>query len=180
MTTKPKTPAAKTPATKAVKPVAKPKPVKAKPPAKAKPAAKKPVVAKPKAKAVVKPTPKGAIEKFGIDAIAAALANGTSMTQLSDSIGVNVGSLSEWIATTPERSARAREARIHAARVWDEKAISAIEDAKDPFELTKARELAQHYRWRASKTAPKDYGDKVEHTGADGGAIQHAVSVRFV
>ena len=97
-------------------------------------------------------------------------------------IGVTVGKLSQWIASNEEHSARAREARIHAARIWDEKALDVIEQAADPFELQRARELAQHYRWRASKTAPKDYGDKIqaEHTGADGGAIQVASTVTFV
>ena len=78
--------------------------------------------------------------------------------------------------------ARAREARIHAARIWDEKALSVVEQALDLFELQRAKELAHHYRWRASKTAPKDYGDKVtqEHTGADGGPIQARIAVEFV
>ena len=90
--------------------------------------------------------------------------------------------LSQWIASDEEHSARAREARIHAARIWDEKALSVIEQALDPFELQRAKELAHHYRWRASKTAPKEYGDKVtqEHTGANGGAITQSIMVSFV
>jgi hypothetical protein len=57
--------------------------------------------------------------------------------------------------------------------MWDEKAETVLVDAADPFELAKARELAQHYRWRAKAVAPREYGDKVmqEHTGAEGGPI---------
>lgn len=104
------------------------------------------------------------------------------MTAIAQEVGVTTGQLSQWIAGDDKHSARAREARIHAARIWDEKALEVIEKALDPFELQRARELAQHYRWRASKTAPKDYGDKLqaEHTGADGGAIQIASTVTFV
>ena len=112
----------------------------------------------------------------------AELTDGSSMNELSRRIGVSIGSLITWIASDPERSARAREARINAARIWDEKAIDAIESANDPFELSRAKEIAHHYRWRASKAAPKDYGEKTttEHTGANGGAIQVHSTVTLV
>ncbi len=111
---------------------------------------------------------------FGLDRICDAIANGGSMTAIAVAAGTSVGGLSSWIAADAERSARVREARIVSARVWDEKAEAAIEGAKDAISLGKARELAQHYRWRASKIAPKDYGDKVshEHAGPGGGPIQ--------
>ena len=128
------------------------------------------------------PTIAERIEAFGFEAVCERLANGVTMTAIAEEIGVTVGKLSQWIASDEEHSARAREARIHAARIWDEKALSVIEQALDPFELQRAKELAHHYRWRASKTAPKEYGDKVtqEHTGADGGPIQARIAVEFV
>ena len=128
------------------------------------------------------PTIAERIEAFGIEAVCERLSNGMTMTALAEEIGVTVGKLSQWIASDEEHSARAREARIHAARIWDEKALSVVEQAMDPFELQRAKELAHHYRWRASKTAPKEYGDKVtqEHTGADGGPIQARIAVEFV
>jgi hypothetical protein len=46
------------------------------------------------------------------------------------------------------------------AEYWDQVAVDGIAQAGDPFELAKAKELAHHYRWRASKIAPKLYGDK--------------------
>lgn len=135
-----------------------------KPPASRAPSKAKAV--KPKQAAKV-PTIAERIHAFGIDAICEHLSDGTTMTLIAETVGVSVGKLSQWIASTPEHSARAREARIHAARIWDEKALTVIEDAGDQFELHRARELAQHYRWRASKTAPKDYGDKIAVGGAD-------------
>lgn len=42
-------------------------------------------------------------------------------------------------------------------------ALDEIRAASDPFALAKAREVASHLRWRASKIAPTDYGDKIEH-----------------
>ena len=161
----------------------KPEPHKSPP---AKPAATKKAAGKAasarKAAAKKQPTIADRIEAFGIEAVCERLSNGMTMTALAEEIGVTVGKLSQWIASDEEHSARAREARIHAARIWDEKALSVVEQALDPFELARAKELAHHYRWRASKTAPKEYGDKVtqEHTGANGGAIQVASTVTFV
>jgi hypothetical protein len=75
---------------------------------------------------------------------------------------VSVGSLLTWIDADPERSARVREARAAMAKVWDEKAEDFILQAGDEFALKRARELAHHYRWRATKIAPREYGDKVD------------------
>ena len=163
----------------------KPAPKKATPakkPVAAKKAAGKAAPARAKVQTKKQPTIAERIEAFGIEAVCERLANGVTMTAVAEEIGVTVGKLSQWIASDEEHSARAREARIHAARLWDEKALSVIEQALDPFELQRAKELAHHYRWRASKTAPKEYGDKVtqEHTGADGGPIQARIAVEFV
>ena len=163
----------------------KPAPKKA-PPKATKPTARKKdagaAVSARKAAAKKQPTVSERIEAFGIEAVCERLSNGMTMTALAEEIGVTVGKLSQWIASDEEHSARAREARIHAARIWDEKALSVVEQAMDPFELQRAKELAHHYRWRASKTAPKEYGDKVtqEHTGANGGAITQSIMVSFV
>ncbi len=165
----------------------KPAPKKAPPKASTKPAAPKKAAgaatpARAKVQTKKQPTIAERIDAFGIEAVCERLADGVTMTAIAEEIGVTVGKLSQWIASDEEHSARAREARIHAARIWDEKALSVIEQALDPFELQRAKELAHHYRWRASKTAPKDYGDKVtqEHTGADGGPIQARIAVEFV
>ena len=55
-----------------------------------------------------------------------------------------------------------REARIAAARTFDEMAEAELRGATDPFGLAEARELASHYRWKASKSNPREYGDKLE------------------
>lgn len=113
------------------------------------------------------------LNALGLDAICERLADGESMTSIAVSAQVSIGSLLTW-AAQPEHSARVIESRALAASVWDEKAESGLENSGDPFELSRSKELAHHYRWRASKIAPKLYGDKVtqEHTGKDGGPIQ--------
>lgn len=113
------------------------------------------------------------LNNYGIDAICQDILNGVTLTAIAETLEVSIGSLISWREADPERSARAREARARRAEMWDELAIAELREAKDPISLGIAKEIAHHYRWRASKTAPADYGDKVqnEHTGANGGAI---------
>lgn len=122
------------------------------------------------------PVSKNKCEAFGLETICSELTSGESLTGVAFKIGVHVSTLLNWIEEDSQRAARAREARQLAGRIWDEKAETVLKEAADPFELTKARELASHYRWRAKAVSPKEYGDKVtqEHVGSGGGPIQMA------
>lgn len=103
------------------------------------------------------------LDKVGIDEIVEMIAvEGASLRGIANEVGVSAGSLLTWIEADPERSARVRDARAQLAKLWDEKAEDVLQQADDEFKLKKARELASHYRWRASKTAPREYGDRVE------------------
>lgn len=110
------------------------------------------------------PTSRNTLDEIGIEAICDRLADGESQTAIAASLNISKSSLCRWIALDEQRSARAREARILAASAYADLALAAIKDAPDPFELTRARELASHYRWQASKASPQEYGDKVETT----------------
>jgi hypothetical protein len=106
------------------------------------------------------PVARAKLDAFGLDNVCEAIAAGESMSALARRLHVGYGQLSVWIASDPERSARVQEARASTAKLWDEEAERLLKKAPDPFELTRARELGHHYRWRASKIAPKEYGDK--------------------
>lgn len=109
------------------------------------------------------------LDAFGIEAVCDHILNGVTLLDISKTVGVDLSALIRWLDADLHRSARAREARIKAAFVWDEMAVQELRNAqRDPVEMTRAREIASHYRWRASKIAPKQYGDKVQHTGEDG------------
>jgi len=101
-------------------------------------------------------------DEFGIDEVAERLMGGETQTSVAGVIGVSQATLINWIASDPERSARAREARIAAARTFDDMAEQVLLNADDQFGLAKARELASHYRWKASKANPREYGEKIE------------------
>lgn len=110
------------------------------------------------------------------DEVISAIENGNSIARIATQLGCNRSVLWRWLEADEQRSARSVRARQIAAGAWDEMAQKGIEDAKDPFELSKAKEMAHHYRWRASKIAPKVYGEKTETTltGPDGGPVQIA------
>lgn len=115
------------------------------------------------------------VSAAGIEAICETITDGVPMTEIAERIGVSYGTLHAWIAADHDRSARVRESRAATAKFWDEKATQEIRAAGDPFELAKARELAFHYRWRSSKIAPKEYGDKIETTHQAGETIEKIV-----
>lgn len=106
------------------------------------------------------------LDDVGLDEICSRIVGGVTLTSIADEIGVSLGSLLNWAEATPERSARVREARSLSAAAYDEKAELCLLGATDPFELSRAKELAHHYRWKASKISPR-YTDKqqVEHSG---------------
>ena len=115
-------------------------------------------------------------DEFGTDALCEHLMGGGSLTSAAAQLGVSLSAFIAWVESDADRSARAREARAAAAKLWDELAEHHIASAADVFQLSRAKELAHHYRWRAKAVAPRDYGDKVtqEHVGKDGGPIQTA------
>ena len=116
------------------------------------------------------------LDAKGIESVCLELASGGSLSQIARDLKISVGSVINWIEADAERSARARESRVQSAKFWDEQAETEIRLAADPFELNKARELAQHFRWRAKAVAPRDYGDKTttDLTGPNGGPMQMA------
>ncbi len=112
---------------------------------------------------------KGPISLAGLDedAVLARIENGESIAAIASSLGADRSTLSRWLNADDHRSARAREARQAAAAAYDEQAEQELRAATDLFQLAKARELAQHLRWRASKINPKAYGDRLEVEAAE-------------
>lgn len=109
-------------------------------------------------------TPSQRFDAEGIEAICRRIEDGESLTGIAHSFGTGLSVLQHWLAADVGRSARARESRARAAAAYDEQAQREIQMAADPFELARAKELAHHLRWRASKVNPREYGDKVDVT----------------
>lgn len=105
------------------------------------------------------------LDALGIEVLCDRVVDGETLTAICDDIGVNRGSLRRWVALDEKRMKAMHEARVASAQAFDELAEKEIRAAKSKMALSRARELAHHFRWRASKAAPKEYGDKVELSG---------------
>ena len=74
--------------------------------------------------------------------------------------GTTPWSVYELLHTHPAGPDALAEAMRAAAMVIDSKAEHAIQNAHSGFDLQKAKELANHYRWRAARWDRARYGDK--------------------
>lgn len=90
------------------------------------------------------------------------------MTEIAKDLGVGRSTLLAWLASDKERAQRSMDARRLSAAAFDDMALQLLLDAKDAIEVTRAREIASHLRWRASKMDVAQYGNKVGIGGAPG------------
>lgn len=102
------------------------------------------------------------LDAFGLEQLCDRLVSGETQTAIAKSLKVTKGSLSRWISLDADRQARVHQARIEAAQAFDDLAEEAIKKARGKDGIAKARELAHHYRWRASKANPREYGEKLQ------------------
>lgn len=101
-------------------------------------------------------------EELGLTKMVQMIEQGMPHRVIAKAAGVPVSSLWSWMNSTPERRQACARARQRAAQSMDEMAEQVLMEARDPFELAKAKELAVHYRWRAKVMNPKGYGDRVD------------------
>ena len=99
------------------------------------------------------------LDAVGIDEVCSLIESGNSMRDIAKQAGVSQRAMWMWVGED-SRTARVRIARTKAAFSYDEAAMSELKGAKDQFELSKAREIASHLRWRASKFNVSDFGDR--------------------
>ena len=120
------------------------------------------------------PTSRDKLDAIGVEAIAEKIAAGETYRKITAEAQVSIGAFCAWIESDPERSQACARAREISGQSCDEKAEEEIANARDQFELAKAKELAVHWRWRAKAVNPRRYGDKVqtELSGSVGVTIQ--------
>lgn len=112
------------------------------------------------------------LEQFGEDSVIDMIADGQSLAQIARRIGIDRASIVRWVDADSQRSARVNIARRNAAEAYAEKAEDALIGAEDtPLGLQRARELAHHYRWAASKRNPAAFGDRIKAEVAHSGKV---------
>lgn len=101
-----------------------------------------------------------------IDTIVDMIIDGKTFREIARHYKVALSTLNEY-STKTEHSARVAEALMISAATYADKAEEVLHDiTKDSntVEMARARELAQHYRWKAAKRNPRSFGDKVDVT----------------
>ncbi len=101
------------------------------------------------------------LDDIGIDAICDMVIEGVQLRRIATNVEVPLSTLMYWVAGDPARVLKMNEARTMTARLWDEFAEDILVQAKSVFGLAKGKELAHHYRWRATSIAPREYGSTV-------------------
>lgn len=97
-----------------------------------------------------------------LDQIIDLITEGKTFRKIAEELNVSLTSLMVYTGKE-EHSARVREAMEYSADSYADKAESVLIDAKSNLvEIQRAKELAQHYRWKASKRSPKRFGDKLD------------------
>ena len=113
-----------------------------------------------------------------IDEIVEYLLEGYSFRQIAEILKVKLTTLHDFTHRS-EHSARVREALEYSAQTFDDKAEEVLISAEGTKEeLMRARELAQHYRWKAAKRNPRRFGDKVDVT-TDGEKLPATLNVTY-
>jgi hypothetical protein len=109
-----------------------------------------------------------------IDEIVEMLIAGDSYRAIAEKLDVPLSTLHKYTSTS-EHSARAKEALLYSASSFDDKAEEVLLNAPGTLvEIQRAKELAQHYRWKAAKRAPKIYGEKIDVT-SDGEKLKGSI-----
>lgn len=105
----------------------------------------------------------GRIEKIprpSLETVFEDIYSGLSYRAMASKYGMSLTVLFEFLHD-PEHSARIKEVRQASADMDSDRAEQVLMESEGTMaEVTRARELAQFYKWRASKKAPKYYGDK--------------------
>jgi hypothetical protein len=110
------------------------------------------------------------IKSHTTDDLIVLIDSGMFLAEIARQWHVDKSDLTNWIASDDQRSARARLARREQAAHWDQMAeavLASLPDNAPKGAQLRARELASHYRWRASKINPGEYGDRITNVHED-------------
>lgn len=97
-----------------------------------------------------------------LDKAIARLAEGATLTQVAKELGHDRSVLSKRLRDNPDIEARYDQAVKEGIEANLEIAFSQATEAKDNFEVQKARLIADNAKWNAAKRYASVYGDKID------------------
>lgn len=115
------------------------------------------------------------------DLICLRIAMGESLRQIcADEDMPGRWSVNIWKNNKPEFGKKYREARQDQADVYAELGLEeALKSAATPTDVMRARLAFDAYRWAAGKLHPANYGDKVQHSGANDTPLFPIITLKF-
>lgn len=87
---------------------------------------------------------------------------GNSYQTIAKEMGVHPVTMMRWFDATEDRAQLVARARQASAYTFVEQAEQGIREAKTILELARARDLAQHLRWKAKAFNPRQFGEKAQ------------------
>lgn len=111
--------------------------------------------------------------KGKIDEIIDSIIKGETYREIAEKYKVGLSTLFDFLAKD-EHSPRTREALDYSASIYADKAENILIDIdkdSNAIEMARARELSNHYRWKAGKRSPKEYGDRVQQDVKHSGEV---------
>lgn len=105
------------------------------------------------------------------EAIVEHMSQGASATSFAAAIGVSRSTITEWASAHPEFSAAVTRGKAVCAAWWERLARSNAMTGKGNATLTV---------FGLKNMAPEDWADRIEHTGAGGGAIETVSRIEYV
>lgn len=108
-----------------------------------------------------------------IDVAVEFLLEGKTYRKIAEHFKVSISTLHKHLSKD-EHSARVREALSMSADEYADMAEKVLIEAEwdenmGDFDLKKARELSQYYKWKAAKRNPRRYSDKLDIDHTTGG-----------
>jgi len=104
-----------------------------------------------------------------LDEILDLFADGVPYREVAKKMGVSTRTLHKFLSI-PENNIEYQSVLQESSDSYASKAEEVLLNSPpDKIEIQRARELAQHYRWMASKRNPRKYGDKLDIDHTSGG-----------
>lgn len=114
-----------------------------------------------------------------LDEILDHFSNGDTFRGVAKLMGVSTRTLNKFLSL-PENFTEYKAILQESSDSYASMAEEALLNAPaDKFELQRARDLAHHYRWMASKRNPKKYGDKLDIDHTSGGEKLEPTKIVF-
>lgn len=109
------------------------------------------------------------LDDLGIEAVCDMLRDGANFQRVGKRAGVSKKTVWRWVHESAVREKDVKRALEEAAEAFDQEAEHVLRTMKD---VSRARELANHLRWRARARNPRVYSEK-HQIGLDDDTLKH-------